>query len=90
LEILNVLRTFLLYIVNTISLEKEMATHSSIVAWKTPWTEDPGRLQSMGSQRVRKDLANSHDNSNNKNNVIIIIIIIVVAIILIHMYLYML
>ena len=67
-----------------------MATHSSIVAWKTPWTEDPGRLQSMGSQRVRKDLANSHDNSNNKNNVIIIIIIIVVAIILIHMYLYML
>ena len=34
-------------------LEKEMATHSSILAWKIPWTEDPGRLQSMGSQRVR-------------------------------------
>ena len=34
------------------SLEKEMATHSSILAWKIPWTEDPGRLQSMGSQRV--------------------------------------
>ena len=33
-------------------LEKEMATHSSTVAWKTPWTEEPGRLQSMGSQRV--------------------------------------
>ena len=33
-------------------LEKEMATHSSILAWKIPWTEDPGRLQSMGSQRV--------------------------------------
>ena len=31
-------------------LEKEMATHSSIVAWEIPWTEDPGRLQSMGSQ----------------------------------------
>ena len=31
------------------SLEKEMATHSSILAWKTPWTEAPGRLQSMGS-----------------------------------------
>ena len=31
-------------------LEKEMATHSSILAWKIPWTEDPGRLQSMGSQ----------------------------------------
>ena len=33
-------------------LEKEMATHSSILAWKIPWTEDAGRLQSMGSQRV--------------------------------------
>ena len=35
------------------SLEKEMATHSSILAWEIPWTEEPGRLQSMGSQRVR-------------------------------------
>ena len=34
-------------------LEKEMATHSSILAGKIPWTEEPGRLQSMGSQRVR-------------------------------------
>ena len=34
-------------------LEKEMATHSSILAWKIPWMEAPGRLQSMGSQRVR-------------------------------------
>ena len=33
-------------------LEKEMATHSSILAWKAPWTEEPGRLQSMGSPRV--------------------------------------
>ena len=33
-------------------LEKEMATHSSILAWKIPWIEEPGRLQSMGSQRV--------------------------------------
>ena len=33
-------------------LEKEMAPHSSTLAWKTPWTEEPGRLQSMGSQRV--------------------------------------
>ena len=31
-------------------LEKEMATHSSILAWRTPWTEEPDRLQSMGSQ----------------------------------------
>ena len=37
-------------------LEKEIATHSSILAWKIPWTEEPGRLQSMGSQRVRQDL----------------------------------
>ena len=36
-------------------LEKEMATHSSILAWETPWTEEPGALQSMGSQRVRLD-----------------------------------
>ena len=35
--------------------EKEMATHSSILAWKIPWTEEPGGLQSMGSQRVRHD-----------------------------------
>ena len=33
-------------------LEKEMATHSSILAWKMPWMEEPGRLQSMGLQRV--------------------------------------
>ena len=38
-------------------LEKEMATHSSILAWRIPWTEEPGRLQSMGSQRVGLDLA---------------------------------
>ena len=37
-------------------LEKEMATYSSIPAWKFPWTEEPGRLQSMGSQRVGYDL----------------------------------
>ena len=36
-------------------LEEEMATHSTIFAWKIPWTEKPGRLQSMGSQRVRHD-----------------------------------
>ena len=36
-------------------LEKEMATHSSILAWKISWTEEPGGLQSMGSQRVRHD-----------------------------------
>ena len=36
-------------------LEKEMATHSSILAWRIPWTEEPGGLQSTGSQRVRHD-----------------------------------
>ena len=36
-------------------LEKGMATHSSILAWRIPWTEESGRLQSMGSQRVRHD-----------------------------------
>ena len=41
-------------------LEKDMATHSSTLAWKIPWTEEPHRLQSMGSQRVRHDLATSH------------------------------
>ena len=36
-------------------LEKEMAAHSSTLAWRIPWTEEPGRLQSTGSQRVRHD-----------------------------------
>ena len=36
-------------------LEKGMSTHSSIFAWKIPWMEEPGRLQSMGSQRVEHD-----------------------------------
>ena len=37
------------------ALEKEMTTHSSTLAWKIPWMEEPGRLQTMGSQRVRHD-----------------------------------
>ena len=36
-------------------LEREVATHCSILTWKIPWTEEPDRLQSMGSQRVRHD-----------------------------------
>ena len=39
--------------------EKAMAPHSSTLAWKIPWTEEPGRLQSMGSPRVRHDRATS-------------------------------
>ena len=37
------------------ALEEGMAAHSSILAWRIPWTEEPGRLQSMGSQRIRHD-----------------------------------
>ena len=37
-------------------LEEKMATHSSILAWEVPWTEEPGGLQSMGLQRVKHDL----------------------------------
>ena len=39
------------------ALEKEMATQSNILAWEIPWTEEPGRLQSRESQRVRHDFA---------------------------------
>ena len=47
-------------------LEKGMATHSSILAWAIPWTEEPGGLQSMGSQRVRHDRAtNIHTVETN-------------------------
>ena len=42
------------------SLEKEMAIHSSILAWEIPWTEEPGGLQSIGSQRVGRDWARTH------------------------------
>ena len=42
-------------LVREVPVEKEMATHSSILAWKIPWTEEPGGLQSMGSQRVGHD-----------------------------------
>ena len=40
-------------------LKEEMATHSSILAWRIPWTEETGGLQSMGSQRVEQDWASS-------------------------------
>ena len=42
-------------------LEKEMATHSSILAWEIPWTEEPSGLESMGSQRVRNDLVTKQE-----------------------------
>ena len=51
-------------------LEKEMATHSSILAWRIPWMEKPGRLQSMESQRVGHDWATSPSPSIHKNDTI--------------------
>ena len=47
--------TWGLFLVQEDPLEKEVATHSSILAWRIPWTEEPDRLQSMGSQRIRHD-----------------------------------
>ena len=44
-------------------LEKEMATHSNILAWRIPWTEEPGELQSMGSQRVRHEAMATHSST---------------------------
>ena len=42
------------------SLEEEMVTHSRILAWEIPWTEEPGELQSMGSQRAGHDCMTEH------------------------------
>ena len=46
-------------------LEEEMTTHSSILAWKSPWTKKPGVLQSMGSQRVGHNWAHAHTIKEN-------------------------
>ena len=46
-------------------LEKEMATHASILAWKNPWTEEPGGLQSMGSQKSRTNIHTCMGRSKN-------------------------
>ena len=48
------------------SLEKKMATHSSILAWRIPWTEEPGSVQSMGSQRVRHDRETEHTHTASR------------------------
>ena len=50
-------------VLNLFSREKEMAAHSSIFAWRIPWTEEPGGLQSMGLQRVRPNCANTHTHT---------------------------
>ena len=54
-HLLTMLETWIQSLVQEDLLEKEMATHSSILAWKIPRTEEPGRLQSIGSQRVGND-----------------------------------
>ena len=46
-------------------LQNEMATRSSILAWEIPWTEEPGGLQSMGSQRIRHVLVSKQQSNNN-------------------------
>ena len=48
------------YVYVYIIVEKEMAAHSSILAWRIPWTEEPGRQQFMGSQRVKHDWTTEH------------------------------
>ena len=48
-------------------LEKQIATHSNILAWKIPWMEEPDRLQSLRSQRVTHDLATKQQQHRNKN-----------------------
>ena len=50
-------------------LEKGMATHCCILAWRIPWTEEPGKLQSMGSQRVRQNRAVKHTGLLTATNV---------------------
>ena len=52
------------------SLEKEMATHSNTLAWKIQWTEEPGRLQSMGSQKVGHNWVTSLSRNNNLKNLL--------------------
>ena len=52
-------------------LQKEMTTHSSILAWKIPWTEEPGGLQSTGSQIVGHDLATKQQQQQMQTNALI-------------------
>ena len=49
-------------------LEEEMATQFSILTWEIPWTEEPGRLHSMGSQRVRHDWTTKHSTATTLNS----------------------
>ena len=53
------------YLLNHCLLKKEMATHSSILAWRIPWTEELGRLQFMGSQRFEHDCVTNHHHHHH-------------------------
>ena len=59
-NLLAVRETQVLFLGQEDPLEKGMATHSSILAWRIPWTEEPEELQSVGSQRVRHNLSTKH------------------------------
>ena len=50
------------------ALEKEMATHSSILAWRIPWTEEPGPIQSMGSQKSQTLLNDKHTHTDEERD----------------------
>ena len=50
------------------TLEKEMATYSNILAWELPWSENPGRLQSMGTQRVGHDLVTKQQQKEGRDD----------------------
>ena len=57
---INIYKTYIYMCVYIYVPEKAMASHSSTLAWKIPWTEEPGGLQSMESQRVRHNLGTEH------------------------------
>ena len=58
----NIIHNNITALNNPLCLDKEMATHSTILPWEIPGTEEPGRLQSMGSQRVRRNLVTEHNH----------------------------
>ena len=54
--------------------EKGMETHSSILAWRIPWTKEPGRLQSTGSKRVAHDLATKQQLQQRGSNLLVVVV----------------
>ena len=60
------------------SMEKEMATHSGILAWEIPWTDNPGGLQCMGTHRVRHDLATKQKQCKERRTSRLYIVILLI------------